>query len=143
MLQVVVYHVLRLRLDGGIGLKVGVPGAIAQNLEPLLNVVIAENVFKGGVHGLLIGHLGIVGAAFIDDLQGHAVVDGLPHGVLVYVVAKDPLGLVNGCSGVADAACVGDTFVEIGAQHGILGTVGLVGHDQDVGACVQLRKCLG
>ena len=141
--QVVGDHVLRLGFDGRIGLQVGVAGAVTEDLHTLLEVVVAEDIREGPVHARLIGHFGVVGAAFIDDLQRHAVVDGLAHGVFVDVVAEDPFGLVDGRAGVADAGGVGDALVEVGSEHGVLGTVRLVGHHQDVRACIQLRKRLG
>ncbi len=141
--QVVGHHVFGLGLDGRLGLQIGVAGAVAEDLQALLKVVVAEHIREGRVHPRLVGHFGIVGAAFVDDLQGHAVIDGLAHGVFVDVVAEDPLGLVDGRAGVADAGGVGDAFVKVGPEHGVLGAVGLVGHHQDVRAGVQLREGLG
>ena len=140
--QVVGHHVFGLGRDGRPGLQVGLAGAVPQDLQALLEVVVAEDVRKGRVHARLIGHFGVVGPALVDDLQGHAVVDGLAHGVFVDVVAEDPLRLVDGRPGVADPGGVGDALVEVRPEHGVLGAVGLVGHDQDVGAPVQLREGL-
>ena len=138
--QVVGDHVPGLGGDGRFGLQIGVAGAVTEDLHPLLEVVVAEDIREGRIHACLIGHFGVVSAAFIDDLQGHSVVDGLAHGVFVDVVAEDPLRLVDRRAGVADAGGVGNALVEVGPEHGVLGAVGLVGHHQDVGAGVQLRK---
>ena len=132
-----------LGLDGRFGFQIGVAGAVTENFHALLQVVVAEHIREGGVHARLVGHFGIVGAAFVNDLQRHAVLDGLAHGVFVDVVAKDPLGLVDGRAGVADPGRIGDSLVQIGAEHGVLGAVRLVGHHQNVRAGVQLRKGLG
>ena len=83
-----------------------------------------------------------MGAAFIDDLQRHAVIDGLAHGVFVDVVAENALRLVDRRARVADAGGVGDALVEVGSEHGVLGAVRLVGHHQDVGAGVQFGEGL-
>ena len=83
-----------------------------------------------------------MGAAFVDDLQRHAVLDGLAHGVFVDVVAEDALRLVDGRTGVADAGGVRDALVEVGSEHGVLRAMGLVGHHQDVRAGVQFREGL-
>ena len=86
------------------GLEVRVAGAVAENLQALLQVVVAEHVLEGGVHARPDRHFGIVGAALVDDLQRDAVLDRLAHRVLVDVVAEDALGLVDRRAGVADAA---------------------------------------
>ena len=82
-------------------------------------------------------------AALVNDLQRYAVLDGLAHRVLVDVVAKHLLGLVDRRARVADLGGVGDALVEVGPKQLVLRSVGLVGHDEDVGAGVQLREGLG
>jgi type I restriction enzyme R subunit len=47
-----------------------------------------------------------VGAAFVNDLQCHAVLDGLAHRVFIDVIAEDALGFINGRAGVADVCAM-------------------------------------
>ena len=58
-----------------------------------------------------------MGTAFIDNLQRHAIFDGLAHRVFVDVVAEDAFCLVDGRAGVADACCVRNALIEIRSQH--------------------------
>ena len=44
--QVVRHHVLGLGLDGRLGFEVGVAGAVAENLQALLKVVVAEDILQ-------------------------------------------------------------------------------------------------
>src|ERR1017187_8232801 len=88
------------------------------------------------------GHVGFVCAAFVHDLQRHAVLDGLAHGVFVDVVAEDLLRLVDRRPGIANPGRVRDTLVKVGSQHGVLRAMRLVRHHEDVGAWIQLGKGL-
>ena len=140
--QVVSHHVLGLGLDRRLGFEISIARTIAENRQTLLKVVVAEHVLKRRIHPGRVGYFGIVGSAFIDDLQRHPVLDRLAHRVFVDVVAEDPLRLVDRRAGIADAGRVRDALVEVGAQHGVLGTMRLVRHDEDVRAGVQLRESL-
>ena len=91
----------------------------------------------------LVGNLRIVRPSLVDDLQRHAVLDGLAHRVFVDVVAEDLLGLVDRRARVANLDSVGNALVEVGPKQLVLRSVGLIGHDEDVGAGVQLREGLG
>ena len=124
-------------------LEIGVPRSVPEDVQTLLDVVIAEHVLECGVHTGLIGDLGVVRAALVNDLQRHAVLDGLAHRVFVDVVAEHLLGLVDRRARVADLGGVGQALVEVGPKQFVLRTVGLVGHDEDAGAGVQLRERLG
>ncbi len=108
----------------------------------LLTIVVAEDILESGVHARLIRDLCVVGAAFVDDLQRDAVLDRLAHRVFVDVVAEDPLRLVDGRAGVADASRFWNCFIEICSQHGILRAMGFVRHHEDVRANVQFREGL-
>ena len=103
-----------------------------------LKLGIAEHIRKRRAHACLVGDFGVVGATFVDNLQGDAIAYGLPHGVCVDVVAKDDFGLVNRRAGIADLCRVRDGRIEIRPELFVLGTMGFVGHDQDVGAGIQL-----
>ena len=97
-----------LGLDGGLCLEIGIPRSIPEDVQTLLDVVLAEHVLERRVHPALVGDLRVVRAALVDDLQRHAVLDGLAHRVLVDVLAEDLLGLVDRRARVADLGGVGD-----------------------------------
>ncbi len=56
VLDVEADHVLRLRGDGRLRLEVRPTRALPEDLHPLLWRVVAEYVFEGCVHPLLVGH---------------------------------------------------------------------------------------
>ena len=81
-----------------------------------MQIIVAENVGKLGIHPSLVRHFGIVGSAFVNDFQRHTIGDGLAHGVFVDVVAEDPLRFIDGRAGVADASRQWDALVQIRRQ---------------------------
>ena len=143
MRQVVRHHVFGLGCNGGFGFQIRLPRAVTQNLQTLRQVVVVEHVCKPGIHTRLVWHFCIVRAAFINNLQRHAVFNRLAHRVFVNVVAKHPFGFVNGRAGVANACGVGNPLVKIRCQSGVLRTMRLVCHHQNIWAAIELRKHLG
>ena len=108
----------------------------------MLKVVIAEHIRKRRIHAFLVGYFRVVGTTLIDDLQGDTITYRLPHGVLVDVLTEDALGLVNRRAGITDLCSVRDGPIEIRSELLVLGTMGFIGHDQDVGAVIKLWEGL-
>src|SRR4051794_20539384 len=115
VLDIVRHHILRLGRDGRVCPKIGVAGAVAEDREAFLKVVVAEHVLEGSVHGGLVRDFGVVRAPLIHNLERYAVLDGLAHCIFVDIVAKHPLSLVNRRSRVGDTSGVPNALVKIGA----------------------------
>ncbi len=105
--HVVPDHVFGFRSDGRIGFKIRLTGSMAQYLQSLVKVVIAEHILKIRVNRFCIVNFGVMRAPFINDGECNFVFDCLPHCVLIYVVTEDLFGLINGCSRVADLRRMG------------------------------------
>ncbi|KAF5413792.1 MAG: hypothetical protein C5S49_07715 [Candidatus Methanogaster sp.] len=142
LLNVVPDHVPGFCGDGFLRLQIGFSGAIAQDLQPLLEGIFAEYIGKFLIHSWHVRNFGVVRATFVNNRQSHTVFNGLAHGVLINVVAKHLFRLFDGGSGVADLGGIRQGAVKICSQHIVLRTVRLVGHDKDVRAWIQFRKYL-
>ena len=81
-----IHHILGFLTYGVFAVKIGIARAETENLQTLLKVVVAEDIFKLFVHAFFVFHLGIMGKALIDDFKRNAIVNTLTHGVAVNVV---------------------------------------------------------
>ncbi len=127
-------HVFGFGLNGRFRFQVGLAGTVTQNIHALLEIVITEDILKSGVHRLFVGHFRVMRTPLINNLQRHPIINGLPHGVFVDIVAEDTLCLVDRCACVADAGGVWNTLIKVRPQHGVLRAMRLVGHHQNVRA---------
>ena len=77
-------------------------------------------------------------AVFVVEGDGGAFFDGLLEVVDGDVVAEDLFGAFlpgdEGGAGEGDEGGVGEGAAHVGGEVGVLGAVGFVGHDDDVGA---------
>ena len=80
------HHILCLLPYGIFAVQICITRAEAQNLQTLLYVIIAEDIFKLLIHAFFVFHLGIMCKALIDDFKRNTIINALAHGVTVYII---------------------------------------------------------